>query len=114
MDSMQAVLDKLFIGYDPNDSIDEGDGGSPKSMIAITTAGAMEAYADLQYLGTGKPLHWEACYELPPHDGVVALLEVRRLARSLGLSAMHDVRRPVVQEAIMVVSGKRGEESRGA
>lgn len=102
---MTQQLDKLFIGYDEND-LHESDGGRPKALVAITRTGAMEAYADGAYIATGLPLHWEVCYDTINTDRVLALLETRRLAFSLGMVAMHGVASPAVVGDITVISGK--------
>lgn len=113
MGFMTPALDKIFIGYDTRSGID-ADHDSPRAFLIVSQDGAIEAWVDEAYLRFAKPIHWEVCAsEAGVSCRQAALLEARRVARSLGLIELSRQRReaprasqPTVREAVTVLAPK--------
>lgn len=110
---MTPALDKIFIGYETRSGID-ADHDSPRAFLIVAQDGSIEAWVDEAYLRFAKPVHWEVCTS---EAGVgcrqAALLEARRVARSLGLVQLSKQPReaprhtqPTVREAVTVIVPK--------
>jgi hypothetical protein len=103
---MTKQLDKIFIGYDTPHG-DACDSDAPVAFLIVMQHGEIEAYASLEAIQKGTPLHWEVCHNISAANREVALLEARRAAAGYGLVRISSTQRqPVVTGHCTVISSK--------